>query len=214
LFDVYVHDRLLKTPQGHPIQVPTLALAKAIEEEWEKDPSLHYRQKPLTSLVATALDRVAEDREAYISSIIEAVSSDVLLFWAATPTSLIKSQEEKWRPVITQINRLLGLALQPTPSFSINPLSAEEEEKIRVFLNQQTIFKLTGFAHMLTLTSSFCLSFLVSQDHLSPENGWELAHLHEENQRQTWGEDPEMALQEEAQRKEFLETVRFLKLMV
>ncbi|OJW49133.1 MAG: hypothetical protein BGO67_11260 [Alphaproteobacteria bacterium 41-28] len=214
MFDIYVHDQFLKTPEGNPFEVPTLALAKAIEEEWERDPSPHYGQKPLTSLVATALDRVAEAREAYISYVLQAAMRDVVLFWAPIPESLVKLQEEKWAPVIEETNRILGLQLKSTLTFSIAPLSSLEEEKIREFFYRLTAFKFAGFVHLLTLTSSFCLSFLVLQERLSPEEAWNLAHLPEQDQRRFWGADKDDILREKSLREEFFETVRFLELVV
>jgi len=212
MYDIYVHAQFLKTPKGNPLQVPTLALAKAIEEEWEKDPGHQYTQKPLTSLVATALDRVSEARETYVKHIIQTLSRDAILFWAETPPSLRRLQEEKWAPLIEKVNKTLDLSLKQTFSFSIDPLSTEEEKNVRMFLNRQSAFKLSGFVHLLTLSSSFCLSFLVEQGSLSAEDAWDLAHLPEQNQRRIWGGDQEAILREKTQRDEFLETVRFLRL--
>lgn len=213
MYDIYVHSRFLKTPEGNPLQAPTLALAKAIEEEWEKDPGPQYAQKPLTALVATALDRISEARETYVKHIIQTLSRDTILFWAETPPSLLRLQEEKWTPLIKEVNKALDLSLKQTFSFSIEPLSPEEEENLRLFLNRQSVFKLSGFVHLLTLSSSFCLSFLVEQGSLSAEEAWNLAHLPEHDQRRVWGKDQEAILQEKAQKAEFLETVRFLKLI-
>ena len=214
MFEIYVQNKFLKTPLGNLIQVPTLALARAIEEEWEKDPSPYYQQKPLTSLVATALDQVEEARTTYIAHVIQAVPKDVILFWASMPDSLVKLQEEKWAPLIEEVNLALGLSLKPNFSLSIASLSSEEENKVKEFLDRQTTFKLAGFVHLLTLTSSFCISFLVIQSCLSPEKAWSLAHLHEHDQRHTWGEDEEALILEKSQREEFLETIRFLKLIM
>ncbi|MBS0271611.1 MAG: hypothetical protein JSR85_03060 [Proteobacteria bacterium] len=212
MFDVYVGDQFLKTPLGNSLEVPTLALAKAIEEEWEKDPSPHYGQKPLTSLVATALDRVAETRESYVSYAIQAVSNDVILFWASTPETLVKLQDMKWAPLIEKVNQMLGLSLKPRQDFSVLPLMPQEEEKVRTFLYHLTVFKLAGFVHLLTLTSSFYVSFLVLQTHLSPEEAWDLIHLHEQEQRRAWGADDDALLRDQASREEFFQTIKFLEL--
>lgn len=211
MYDVHVHHQLLKTPQGNPFQVPTTTLAKAIEEEWEKAPEPHYQRKLLTSLAATALDRIAPEREAYLQDILAMISKDLLLFWEAKPASLVKLQEEKWAPTLEEINECLGLYFKPTNSLAIQPLSPEEEAGIKEFLLAQSNFKLAALSHLLTLTSSFCLSYLVMENHLSPDDAWDLAYLHEHYQRLKWGEDPETLALEESQQAAFLETVRFLE---
>lgn len=213
MYDVYVHNQLLKTPQGNSFQVLTLSLAKAIEDEWEKAPERHYQRKPLTSLAATALDRVAPEKEAYIQDILAMISKDSLLFWETKPPSLVKLQEEKWAIVLEEINEWLGLHLKPATSLTIQSLSSVEEAQVKVFLVGQSHFKLAALSHLLTLTSSFCLSCLIMENHLSPEEGWDLAHLHEHYQRLKWGEDPDALALEENQRTEFFETVRFLKFL-
>lgn len=213
MFNVIIQNKPLKTPKGNLFQVPTLALVKVIEEEWDRDPALHYKQKPLTALVATALDRVAGAEGTYISFITQSLSQDTILFWSSSPTSLVKLQEEKWDPLIKKINEVLKLSLKPTFELSIKDLSSQEEEKLRHFLKQLTIFQVAGFSHLISLTSSFCISFLLFQKKLSPEEAWGLAHLHEREQRRIWGGDQEVLLNEELQYKEFLKTIQFLKLI-
>lgn len=214
MFDICIQNKLLKTPLGNPLQVPTLALAQAIEKEWEQDSSFHYRQKPLTSLAATAIERVKEEREAYTTDVIQSISKDAILFWAETPESLVKLQVEKWGPVIEKVNQALGLSLKSTLSLSILSLSLEEENKLKEVLDRQTPFKFAGFIHLLSLTASFCVAFLILEGQLFAEEGWDLAHLHEHEQRRVWGEDSEALLREESLHKEFLETIRFLELIV
>ncbi len=213
MFDIYIHNHFLKTPLGNPFQVPTLALAKAIEEEWEKDPSPQYQKKTITSLVASALDRVPYSREAYTTYIIQTVLQDVILFWVESPASVVKQQDKNWQPIIKAVNQRLGLTLKPVSTLTIGSLSEKERDIIHSFLERLTDFKLVGFSHLLTLTDSFCLSYLVQQGELSADKAWDLAHLHEHSQRKIWGNDKEALVLENTQRTEFLETVRFLKLI-
>lgn len=213
MFDIYIKNKFLKTPEGNPFEVPTLALARAIEEEWEKDPSPHYGQKPLTSLAATTLDRIAEARESYISYIVQSIPRDVILFWSPEPETLMKLQEKEWQPLIQKINQALGLQLESTPLLSLPALTSHEEEKVRTFLYHLTTFQLSGFVHLLTLTSSFAISYLLFKDELKPDVAWDLAHLHEHEQQRVWGKDMEAVAHEKAAKEEFLETLRYLALV-
>lgn len=213
MFDIYIKNKFLKTPEGNPFEVPTLALVRAIEEEWEKDPSPHYGQKPLTSLAATTLDRIEEARESYITYIVQSVSRDVILFWSPEPAALIKLQETEWQPLIQKINQALGLRLVSTSLLSLPALNPPEEEKVRTFLYHLTTFQLSGFVHLLTLTSSFSLSYFLFKNELRPDAAWDLAHLHEHEQQRIWGKDAEAGAHEKAAKEEFLETLRYLALV-
>lgn len=213
MYDIYVNSQFLKTPSGNRFEVPTLDLAKAIEEEWAKDTSSHYRQKPMTSLVATALDCIAGDQDRYVNEVLQSISTDALLYWATSPESLVKLQEERWIPILDQVNRMLGFVLKPTTAFSVAMLSPEDQDNLKAFLYHQSIFVLAGLVHLVQLSHSFCISYLLLQGKLSPEEAWDLAHLHEHEQGRVWGKDEEAALKEEEKHKEFIETVRFLKLI-
>jgi|GEM_PF-6629316 len=212
MIDVLVKGQPLHTPQGRLFQTSTLLLAQAIEEEWIKDPSPTFQKKPLTSLTATVLDKVSFQRDSFIMYALHSIEKDVLLFWAEKPTSLVNLQKEQWTPLIEDVNRLLGLTLSPTFSFEMPLLSPPEEERLKEFLKRFSNFTLAGFCHLLTLTSSFFLSYLVLKGDLSPEKAWNLAHLHEHTQRNLWGEDEETLSQEQEAYAELLETVRFLQL--
>ncbi len=213
MIDVHVNGRPLQTPLGHLFQVPTLALAQAITEEWGKDLSPTFQKKTLTSLTATALDKVSASRKAFITYALHAIEKDVVLFWAEKPASLVALQEEKWAPLIKEANDFLNLSLSPTVSFKIAPLSSAEEKRIEVFLRTLSDLTLAGFCHLLTLTSSFCLSYLILKGHLSAEKAWNLAYLQEHTQRNLWGEDEETLLHEKGAYEELLETIRFLQLI-
>jgi len=213
MYKVMINNKPLYTPQDHPFTVPSLALAKAIEDEWERDSSPNYRLKPFTSLAATALDKVAREKEAYMSYLLQAIARDVLLFWTSFPEDLVKLQEEKWAPLIDEVNKTLALSLKPTFTLSAPGLFLEEEEKIRIFLDSLSAFQLTGLAHLVSLTSSFCLSFLVFLGRLVPEQAWDVAQLHEHYQQQEWGKDEDAEIREESQKKELYQTIRFIELL-
>lgn len=125
----------------------------------------------------------------------------------------MKLQEKEWQPLITQINDSLGLKLKATTSLSIPALGSHEEEKVRAFLYHLTTFQLSGFVHLLTLTSSFISSYFLFRDELTAKKVWDLAHLHEHEQKRIWGQDEEAQNREKASHEELLETLRYLALV-
>ena len=125
----------------------------------------------------------------------------------------MKLQKKEWLPLITQINEALGLKLKATTSLSIPALGLHEEEKVRGFLYHLTTFQLSGFVHLLTLTSSFAISYLLFNDELTAERAWNLAHLHEQEQRRIWGQDEAALAHQKTSYEELLETLRYLALV-
>jgi len=129
------------------------------------------------------------------------------------PQTKTTIKTELWKPIIEETNQSLKITLTPHTTLIPQPPTQNDLAKIHAFLERQIDFKLVGFSHLLNLTGSFCLSYLVFQDELTPEKGWYLANLHEKAQQRIWGEDKESVALELHQRKEFLETVRFLRLI-
>lgn len=213
MYDIYVNQEFLRTPLGNPIEVPTLELAKAIEDEWTLDKAPHYRQKPMTSLVATALDCVAAEQDKYVAEVLEAIQTDTILYWEDSPESLVEQQEKEWLPIISQVNELLGINLKPIKTFAVEKLPPPEEENLKAFLYHQSAFNLAGVSHLIQLTGSFCLSYLIVTRKITPLEAWRLAHLHELEHERTWGGDREEQVKVEEKKKEFDETIRFLSLL-
>lgn len=212
MFEICLHNQPLKTPKGNLFKVPTLVLAKAIEGEWQRDPTSHYLKKSLTSLAATTLDQVAINRKIYEEDILRRLETDTLLFWEERPRDLVNLQEEKWLPLIKKVNQNLGLHLKPTTSLALPNLTLQEEQIIKCWLSHQPVFGITGVAYLINLTGSFCLSYLSVEGALKPEKAWEMSLLHEKEQRRLWGEDSEVLEREAEKKSEFLKTIQFINL--
>jgi chaperone required for assembly of F1-ATPase len=65
---------------------------------------------------------------------------------------------------------------------------------------------------MTTLTGSALIAAMIAEGALEAEAGWNAAHVDEEWQASLWGADEEAAARRERRRREFLDTVKFLKL--
>ncbi len=213
MYDIYVNQHFLKTPLGNPIEVPTLELAKAIEEEWLVDHTSHYQQKPMTSLVATALDCIAAEQDKYVSDVLKLIQTDTILYWADSPENVVSLQEKEWLPIINEVNELLGITLKPMHTFAVQKLAPTDDEKLKAFLHHQSAFTLAGFLHLIQLTGSFCLAYLVIIGRLTGDKAWRLAFLHEDEQEKIWGSDDDEQAKRLEQKNEFEETVRFLNLL-
>ena len=207
---ILINGQPLKTPLGNTFTVPSQTLKEAIEKEWKKDSAKHYKNKPLTSLIATFLDKVQPDRNTYISMIINSIPEDTLLFW---DPKLMEIQKEKWQPCIDTINKTFDLKLEPTTGLTIQPLSVPEKKRLQDWVLQLSELQLTALCHFVTLTSSFGLSYLLFNKHLSPKETWELAFLHEHEQRRLWGEDSESIHREKEQKSEFMHTCKLLRVI-
>ena len=99
-YGVALDGRPLSTPMRRTVAVPSRALAGAIAEEWQaQGDEVRPNSMPLTQLAVTALDRVAERREAVIDELAAYGSTELLCYRAEYPAELAHRQAEAWQPL-------------------------------------------------------------------------------------------------------------------
>ena len=100
-FEVLLDARGVRTPMRRPLQVPSPSLADAIAEEWRaQDDEIDVESMPSTRIAATAVDRVAEDREGYIDQIAAFGGTDLVCYRAQAPAELVVRQMRVWQPML------------------------------------------------------------------------------------------------------------------
>ena len=80
-FNVTLDERALRTPLGHPLTVPSSALAMAIATEWDaQDPTISPAQMPLTTMVCTAIDQISAQPQFYRDNILRYLKNDTTCY--------------------------------------------------------------------------------------------------------------------------------------
>ena len=80
-FNVTLDKRTLRTPLGHPLTVPSSALAMAIATEWDaQDPTIIPAQMPLTTMVCTAIDQISAHPQIYRDNILRYLKNDTTCY--------------------------------------------------------------------------------------------------------------------------------------
>lgn len=210
-------NKVMMTPVGHPLEVPTQELAEAIRNEWENLESHRstkgYQGKVLTSLAATAIDRMPTAAKELVQMLVSICENDQLLCWTDQTETVLDAQEKQWGPLIAYINQVLGLSLVPRFDFSIRDIELEDREKLSDWCQELSPFQLAAFAYMAELTHSFIVPHCLIQGKLeNASQAWSIAELHENSQRDQWGEDEDDVARSRALQEEFELTHRFYQL--
>lgn len=192
-FRLTLDGRGANTPARNRLTLPSLALAEAVAAEWDAqvaviDPS----RMPLTRLVNTALDGVAERREAVIDDLSAFAGTDLVAYRAGDPERLVRAQAESWDPVIAWAREALGVRL--ILSEGVMHVS-QPDDTVRALRSAIEAvdgpFRLAALHTMTTLTGSLLIALAVLHDRLSPEEAWAAAHVDETYQASVWGRDAE-----------------------
>ncbi len=194
-YRIRLDGRGARTPAGKALIAPTEALARMLAAEWAaQDRLIVMASMPATRLAFTALDRVADAREAVCAQIARYAESDVLCYFAEAPKSLEERQIQAWVPLLEWAEEALGLHLIRTVGVAHRAQPADSLLRAASLAGQLGDFGLTGLAHAAGLFGSAVLAFAVQRDKLGGAVALELSRLDEIYQAERWGVDAEAAV--------------------
>ena len=112
-YGVALDGRLIRTPAGQKLAVPSLQLATAIAVEWDQQPdTIKPTQMPLMTLSCTVLDQTSQEvaAQAYREQSLNFLSTDTVCYWA-DPTEdrvMHKRQQEAWKDLHSFVEAKYG----------------------------------------------------------------------------------------------------------
>jgi chaperone required for assembly of F1-ATPase len=200
---VHLDGRPLRTPRKLPLVVPAEALATAIAAEWDTQAAtINPATMPVTRLVFTALDAVAEQRTAVAAEIGRYAASDLLCYRAPDPAALAQQQADRWDPLLAWAATELGVPFKSTTGLMPVAQSPDVQRAMEAALAGVDAFSLSAVHVLTTLTGSALLALAVLRHRLALDEAWQLAHLDEDWQSAKWGTDAEAAARREQRHAE------------
>lgn len=210
---VELDGRQVKTPAKSTLELPSLAAAQLIADEFEAqteeiDPAL----MPVTRLSNTAIDGVASDPQAVFEDILRFAASDLLCYRAASPAGLVEHQTETWDPFIDWLRTNLGanFALAEGVMHVEQPREAIAACSIALRRHDDP-FSLTCLHQFTTLTGSAILALAIAEGQCDAQTAWNAAHVDEDWNKAQWGEDEEAAARRTAKQAEMMAAAALLE---
>lgn len=211
---VTLDGRPVRTPAGAEMNIPVRRLAEAVAEEWDAqsdrvDPS----SMPMMSFVATAIDRVAPQREAVAGEVAAYGASDLLCYRADSPEELADLQEREWQPLLDWAEERFAAALAVTRG--VMPLAQDNVALMLLARHVGSLdsFRLVGLHSLTTATGSLVLGLAVLERRISAEAAFEASQIDEVYQAEQWGWDEEALERRDRLRSEMLSAERLLDLL-
>ena len=205
-FGLALDGRPARTPGGNALATPVKELSEAVAAEWNAvaefiDPTA----MPITRIVNSALDGVTRETDAVAAEIVKYAGSDLLLYRAGDPASLVKAQANAWDPIIAWAREAFGarFVLGEGVMFVTQPDHVDPAMRRAVAQavgNGPTrVLRLAALSVLTTLTGSALLALAVALGRLDLREAWGAAHADEDFQMAAWGQDAE-ALERRARR--------------
>ncbi|MGN6551586.1 MAG: ATP12 family chaperone protein [Pararhizobium sp.] len=193
---VVLDGKPVRTPAKRPFALPSKALAEAAAAEWQAQVNeIDPAKMPLTRLVNTAIDGVADDPQAVAENIVRFAGSDLLCYRAGDPESLVRLQAEHWDPLLEWAQLSLGARF--VLAEGVMHVEQPREAIVAVSTHLRRFghpLQLAALHTITTLTGSAVIALAVASRMISAEEAWTAAHVDEDFNIAQWGEDAEAAL--------------------
>jgi chaperone required for assembly of F1-ATPase len=182
-----------KTPGRKPLALPTQDAARMVADEWQAQAGqIDPATMPVTRIVNSALDGVANEIDAVRDEIVKYAGSDLVCYRAAEPEGLVQSQALLWDPVLDFARDDLGahfvlaqgILFVDQPDHAIAAVRRAVEEV-------DGAIALACLHVMTTLTGSALIALAVARGQISVEAAWAATHADEDFQIRIWGTDAE-----------------------
>ena len=187
---VLLDGRTLHTPKKNPVAVANSALARALADEWDSQKEfIDANAMPLTRMVNAGIDVVGAHRTPIIAELAKYTGTDLLCYRADRPDTLVKRQSESWDPVLRWAEETYGMRFVLVEG--LMPVDQPEEtaeQARRVFQTADDIV-LSGLHATTTLLGSAVLAIAHWKGRLSTVDAWAAAHVDEDWNFETWGDD-------------------------
>ncbi|CAN5198771.1 ATP12 family chaperone protein [soil metagenome] len=213
LFHVALDGRTARTPARNALAVSSRPVAEALAAEWDApSEKIDPARMPLTRLVNSALDGVADQQNAVRAEIVRYAGSDALCYRAGEPQELVARQDALWEPIRHDVEARIGAPFLLTEGIIFAQQPTETLEEVARHVAEIPAPVALASAHnVMTLTGSTILMLALAFGQRDADAVWAAAHLDEDYQIGIWGQDEDAAERRMIRRAEFDAAALLLK---
>ncbi|WP_208441825.1 ATP12 family chaperone protein [Bartonella raoultii] len=195
----------VKTPAKRHFLVPTEVFAAFIAQEFENQKQVIDPAKmPMTRLVNTVIDGIADDMQVVFEDLLRFVACDMIFYRAQTPKELAQRQCKQWDPLLDWAEEKLGARFHVTEGLMHIEQSREAVQAISIYLRKvDSPYMLAALHTMTTLTGSALIALAVAARKIEADYAWNIAHLDEDWMIEQWGADEEAMMRRAHKKVEF-----------
>lgn len=184
--------RVVKTPGRRSMAVASKAVAEALAAEWHgQGEKIDPATMPVTRIVNSAVDHVADAMGAARGEIVKYAGSDLICYRAEAPQALMDEQAAAWDPLVRWAREELGAPLTLAAGVVHVAQPPEVAAAVGRALTPLGALHLAAVSTATTLTGSAIIALAVARGRLSPDEAWKAALIDEDWQARQWGEDVE-----------------------
>jgi chaperone required for assembly of F1-ATPase len=192
-FALTLDGRAARTPGKNRLAAASRALMERVAEEWARqEETVDPADMPLTRLLNSAIDGVAQTMDETRADIARYAGSDLLCYRADAPEALAERQRLAFDPVLAWAAEALGARFNLAAGVIHVAQPPEALAAVRSALDAvDDPAALAALSVITTLTGSALLALAAHRCFLTPAEAWAAAHVDEDFQSERWGVDEE-----------------------
>ena len=191
-FCINLDTKILKTPAKKEMLLPTIALAKKIAAEWDRQvDEIDPNAMPFTKSANAALDKVFQQFDEVSSLVGDYGDTDLLYYRADSPAELKMRQQSSWDPMIDWAEKNFSVKINCGTGILYIPQDRELVYKLSKEISELSSFQLTALYDIVSITGSLILGLATINGRLSAEDAFNLSRIDELWQIEQWGVDEE-----------------------
>lgn len=179
----------MRTPKGTHLQVPTLALAEKLAEEWNaQGEKLQPWDMHFTTLSCTSMDLTSKDTAGCVKRLLPYLETDTLCFEDNEGTLVAQRQEEEWGDARRWFEEHYAVKLGVAKGFAVPKHPEATLPAMEGVLQKRDVWELTALDIATTTSKSLVVGLsLLDRPNFSPADAFRLAMLEELVQIERWG---------------------------
>ena len=185
---VLLDQKALRSPQNHPLRLPTLGLALAIASEWrwQSERRVYTYTMPLMGMAASATDTCEASRQRTRDSLIRHFQTDATCCRSGEGEEGEREQE-LLDPLLDWSVSIFGD--RPTVSYSLagNEHAPHVTEGALACIKSLNDWQLSAVESLSATTKSLVIALAVAKGYIEPETAVQLTRLEENLQTEHWG---------------------------
>ena len=210
-YEIFLDDKILKTPLRKKLIIPNLKIAEEIYKEWNQDIKIIDKDAMIFyGILSTSIDKTCGNRKLYIDDILDFIDTDLTCYRAEKPNDLVQWQSKNWDPILLKVEKYINSKINVFRG--IMPLKQDQEIHIKItkLLTKFTDLEILVLHRIANITGSVFLSLCIFISDKIKEKAFELSFLDELWQAENWGYEEEASKNRNKINLELNRTIYFL----
>ncbi|HKX90703.1 MAG TPA: ATP12 family protein [Sphingopyxis sp.] len=206
--------RPVRTPQRAPLAVASTVLAEAIATEWrDVGETIDPATMPMTGLTNAAIDLAAPDLAAFAAPVAAYAESDLFCYRDARDAALQAEQAAAWNPLLAWAEERYDVEFALTQGV----LPVDQPEATIAALQDavfaQSPWHVTALTPLVTIGGSLVAGLALIESAHDADALWDAVSLDDLYQERRWGADIEAQKTRAANKRDWDNAARFLRLL-